>query len=65
MAGIDAQRRTPLHYAALADDTAAVRTLLSQGADPDAADRQGFTALHLAAQQGANSAAAALLAAGA
>jgi ankyrin repeat protein len=65
MPGIDAQGRTPLHYAALADDAAAVRTLLSQGADPDAADRQGFTALHLAAQQGAISAAGALLAAGA
>src|SRR5262249_51944976 len=65
MDGVDAQGRTPLHYAALADDTAAIRTLLSQGADPNAADRQGFTALHLAAQQAAISAAAALLAAGA
>lgn len=65
MDGVDAQGRTPLHYAALADDTAAIRALLSQGADPDVADQRGFTALHLAAQQGAISAAQALIAAGA
>jgi uncharacterized protein len=65
MDGVDKGGRTPLHYAALADDTAAIRSLLSEGADPDAADRQGFTALHFAVQQGAISAAGALLAAGA
>ena len=65
MPGVDKGGRTPLHYAALADDTAAVRMLLSHGANPNAADRQGFTALHFAAQHGAISAAEALLAAGA
>ena len=65
MAGTDRGGRTPLHYAALADDTAAIRALLGQGADPDVADHLGFTALHFAAQQGAISAAQALLAAGA
>ena len=65
MPGIDPQGRTPLHYAALADDTAAVRMLLSDGTDPNVADRLGFTALHLAAQQGSGSAAEALIAAGA
>jgi ankyrin repeat protein len=34
MVEVDAQDRIPLHYAALADDAAAVRTLLRQGATP-------------------------------
>ena len=41
MPGADRGGRTPLHYAALADDTAAIRALLSQGADLDAADQLG------------------------
>jgi ankyrin repeat protein len=65
MAGIDAQGRTPLHYAAMTDDAGAISALLTGGADPNVPDRLGFTPLHLAAQEGAISAAAALLAGGA
>jgi len=65
VAGPDRQGRTPLHYAALANDTDAVSRLLSEGADPNVPDRDGFTALHFAAQQSAVAAAEALLAAGA
>ena len=65
MAGVDAQGRTALHYAALADDAGAVSALLTEGADPNVPDRLGFTALHLAAQEGAIPAAEILLAGGA
>jgi uncharacterized protein len=65
VAGIDRGGRTPLHYAALANDTDAVRTLLTGGTNPNVADRLGFTPLHFAAQEGALAAAGILLAAGA
>jgi ankyrin repeat protein len=65
MAGPGRQGRTPLHYAALANDIDALSRLLSEGADPNVPDRDGFTALHFAAQQEAVAAARALLAAGA
>jgi ankyrin repeat protein len=65
MPGLHIQGRTPLHYAALANDAAAVSRLLSEGADPNVPDQLGFTALHFAAQQEAVAAAGALLAAGA
>ena len=65
MSGIDAQGRTPLHYAAMTNDADAVREPLTEEAGPNVPDRLGFTALHLAAQEGAISAAAILLAAGA
>ena len=65
MASIDKEGRTPLHYAALANDADAVSKLLTEGADPNVADRLGFTPLHFAAQEGAIAAAQILLAAGA
>lgn len=65
MTSPDAAGRFPLHYAALENDVAKVRELLSAGANPNVADRQGFQPLHLAAQQGATEAARALLEAGA
>lgn len=49
---MDRVRCAPRHYAALSDDVAQVVELFAGGADPDAADIQGFTALHFACQQG-------------
>src|SRR5687767_6914356 len=57
--------RSPLHNAAMADDSAAIETLLANDESPDVKDRQGFTPLHFAAQQYSLSAAATLLDAGA
>jgi hypothetical protein len=65
MTGTSAPGRPSLLHAAMTDDTDTVSALLSEGADPDVPDRLGFTALHLAAQEGAISAAATLLAGGA
>jgi uncharacterized protein len=65
MEGLDRQGRTPLHYAALANDVDALSRMLGEGADPNVPDRDGFTALHFAAQQGAVAAAEALLDGGA
>jgi len=48
---MDPAKRTPLHYAALDGDGQEVARLLAQGADPDAADVQGFVPLHFAAQE--------------
>jgi len=62
---VDKAGGVPLHYAALGGDTAQVAALLAAGADPDAADLQGFRPLHLACQQGSLDAAQALLDAGA
>jgi ankyrin repeat protein len=42
-----------LHHAALSDDVLEAEARLVDGDDPDAGDDQGFTALHLAAQEGA------------
>jgi hypothetical protein len=49
-AGGEASR--PLLAAAAAGDTARVAALLREGADPDAADRSGWTGLHHAAERG-------------
>ena len=57
--------RTPLHDAALDDDTDALLALLSGGADPDTADLDGAVPLHYAATTGALGAIQVLLAAGA
>jgi uncharacterized protein len=65
MASIDNGGRTALHHAALANDADAVSKLLTEGTDPNVADRLGFTPLHFAAQTGAITAAEILLAAGA
>ena len=58
---IDAGERTQLHYAALDDDVAAAESRLAAGDDPNASDREGFTPLHLAAQEGASNVARVLL----
>lgn len=47
------------------DDATAIEALLEGGESPDVQDRQGFTPLHLAAQEYSLAAAAALLRAGA
>jgi uncharacterized protein len=65
VSSIDKEGRTPLHYAALANDADALSKLLTAGADPNVADRVGFTPLHFAAQEGAITSAQILLAAGA
>jgi uncharacterized protein len=53
--------RSPLHYAALANDIVRVSALLARGADPSAADEKDFTPLHFAAQERAFEAAELLL----
>ena len=57
--------RTPLHYAALDNDTATAGDLLAAGADPDARDRKDYRPLHFACQQGSLEVARLLLDAGA
>jgi ankyrin repeat protein len=43
-------KRTLLHEAAMGNDAASARSLIENGADPNAPDRDGFTPLHFAAQ---------------
>jgi ankyrin repeat protein len=58
-------RRTPLHHAAFKNRPRMVRLLLEHGADPNARDATGATALTTASEEGADqSIVAALLAAG-
>lgn len=63
--GRDRMERTAVHYAAANGDVAGLRTLLADGADPDAVDKAGWTPLHFAAQAQDPLAAEVLLAAGA
>jgi ankyrin repeat protein len=56
---------SPVADAAMRDDVAAVRTLLQQNTDVQAAQGDGMTALHWAAEHGNQDVAALLLAAGA
>jgi uncharacterized protein len=55
----------PLAVAAMREDLAEVRTLLARGADPNAPQGDGMTALHWAAERGQADIAAALLGANA
>ena len=57
--------QTALHYAAHADKPAAVRTLLSAGADIEATTDSGATAVHVAANRGSLGALGALIESGA
>jgi CubicO group peptidase (beta-lactamase class C family) len=57
--------RRPLNWAALNDNAGMIAWLLAHGADIDATNTTGFTALHHAAESGSADAAAALLDAGA
>ena len=50
----DSHGRTPLHHAAAAGNTAAMRSLVSAGADPQAIDDNGSTILHLSARSFSN-----------
>ena len=56
---------TPLHLAAKQGDLAIIEALLTRGASPNAADKDGWTALLLAAKHGHAECAAALVGAGA
>ena len=59
---MDPAGRSLLHYAALTNDAAEVTRLIAEGDSPDI---QGFTPLHLASQEHALAAAAALVNVGA
>jgi hypothetical protein len=49
--GMDREGRQELHYRALEGDVSGIRDRVTAGDDIALADRQGFTALHFAAQQ--------------
>ena len=61
----DNYERTPLYHACRRGDIEMVRALLSQGADPNAAAKNGSTPLHCAAESGNLTAVRMLLAEGA
>lgn len=48
LSAVDLQFRTPLHWAAVLGLSELVGLLLQKGADPNAADAVGATALHYA-----------------
>src|SRR5262245_19142072 len=58
------RRWTPLHWAVHANDRKIVGLLLERGANPNAADTTGVTALHLAAEIGSQELVKSLLDAG-
>src|SRR5687768_472041 len=64
-ASLQAQTPAPVAAAAQAKDSAAVRTLIKEGADVNAAQGDGMTALHWAALNGDAELASMLLYAGA
>jgi len=65
MSSLDPGGRSPLHYAALENRPSEIKAKVAGGEDPNLGDRQGFTPLHLAAQEGSIEAAATLLECGA
>ncbi len=48
----DNLKMTPLHYSTLRDNAEAAKLLLHYGADVNAVERLGQTALHLASERG-------------
>jgi ankyrin repeat protein len=65
MSEVDEYGRSPLHYAALANDLDAAGARVAAGDDPNLRDVNGLTPLHFAAQESAAEVAALLLSAGA
>ena len=63
--GVDEYGRTPLHYAAAEGQVEEVIRSLSDGANPNAQDADGWSPLHFAAQAVSPGSTEALLAAGA
>jgi ankyrin repeat protein len=61
MSWVVADGRTDLHYAALNNDVGEAEARLVAGDDPNAADDEGFTPLHFAAQTGTSRVARLLL----
>lgn len=61
----DKDGRTPLFHAAVKNDVATIRTLVSQGANVNARDHHGETPLHFAVREFALAAASLLMAEGA
>jgi ankyrin repeat protein len=51
MSGVDPEGRLLLHYAALENRVRDAKERLAAGDNPNLGDRQGFTPLHLAAQE--------------
>ncbi|KAI9150385.1 Serine/threonine-protein phosphatase 6 regulatory ankyrin repeat subunit B [Paramyrothecium foliicola] len=60
----DELQRTPLHYAADKNHSKVIEALLSKGANPNAADKRGWLALHFACWRGHTEAARCLVDAG-